>query len=171
MSALKWSFPVQLPEKCTIFRKRETIRIAGFNVFPWHQLQNQYIPYVLKSQWLEWTRACSVNRNSSQVQCFMKVSSKTRRVSKVNRGGSCKNSQEVGFEVFLVLQIGINLFAQLERPSVRGVSPLLFQTFHITGRRGVTTNFSLLKLYRTLWPNITNIPLHTELHTEGLKYF
>ncbi len=27
------------------------------------------------------------NRNSSQVQCFIKVSRKTRRVSKVNRGG------------------------------------------------------------------------------------
>ena len=43
-----------------------------------------------------------VIRNSSQARCFLMVSRKTRTVSKVNRGGSCKNSQEVGIEVFMM---------------------------------------------------------------------
>ncbi len=39
------------------------------------------------------------------------VSRKTRRVSKVNRGGSYTDPQKVRFEGILVSQIGINLFA------------------------------------------------------------
>ena len=55
---------------------------------------------------------CFLNRNSSQVGCFIKVSRKTRRVSKENRGGQL---QEVGFEPFLVSKMCINLFAHLRR--------------------------------------------------------
>ena len=49
------------------------------------------------------TGACLQNtlpsRNSSQVQCFIRVSRKTRRVSKVNRGGQL---QEIGFGEYWV---------------------------------------------------------------------
>ncbi len=70
------------------------------------------------------------NRNSSRLQCFLMVSRKTRRVSKVNKGGQLP---EVGFDKFPVnkwLIIGISHFAHIRKApqigetksNIRGVS-------------------------------------------------